>query len=53
MPVVENYFRQCSLQATCHDLGITGATLANGGINPLTAPPHRVGKAGGPSATWE
>lgn len=36
MPVVENYFRQCSLLVTCHDLGIMGATLANGGINPIT-----------------
>ncbi len=36
MPVVENFFRQCSLRVTCHDLGIMGATLANGGINPLT-----------------
>jgi glutaminase len=36
MPIVENYFRQCSLLVTCRDLGIMGATLANGGINPLT-----------------
>lgn len=36
MPVVENYFRQCSLLVNCRDLGIMGATLANGGINPLT-----------------
>lgn len=36
MPVVENYFRQCSLLVNCHDLGIMGATLANGGINPVT-----------------
>ncbi len=35
-PIVENYFRQCSILATCRDLGIMGATLANGGINPLT-----------------
>lgn len=38
MPVVAHYFRLCSLHTTCHDLGITGATLANGGINPFTAP---------------
>jgi glutaminase len=36
MPVVENYFRQCSLLVNCRDLGVMGATLANGGINPLT-----------------
>ena len=35
-PIVENYFRQCSLRVNCRDLGIMGATLANGGINPLT-----------------
>ena len=53
MPVVAHYFRLCSLHTTCHDLGITGATLANGGINPLTAPPHRDGKAGRLSAICE
>ena len=36
MPIVENYFRQCSLLVNCRDLGIMGATLANGGINPLS-----------------
>lgn len=35
-PVVENYFRQCSILVNCRDLGIMGATLANGGVNPLT-----------------
>ncbi len=35
-PIVENYFRQCSVLVNCRDLGIMGATLANGGINPLT-----------------
>lgn len=34
--VVENYFRQCSILVNCRDLGIMGATLANGGVNPLT-----------------
>lgn len=34
--VVENYFRQCSLLVSCRDLGLMGATLANGGIHPLT-----------------
>jgi glutaminase len=35
-PVVEMYFRQCSIQADCRDLGIMAATLANRGINPVT-----------------
>lgn len=35
-PVVENYFRQCSLRVSCRDLGLMGATLANGGVHPLT-----------------
>ncbi len=30
------YFRQCSLLVNTVDLAIIGATLANGGINPLT-----------------
>ena len=34
--IVENYFRQCSVLVNCRDLGIMGATLANGGVNPLT-----------------
>lgn len=34
--VVENYFRQCSLLVSCRDLGLMGATLANGGVHPLT-----------------
>lgn len=34
--IVENYFRQCSVLVNCVDLGIMGATLANGGINPVT-----------------
>jgi glutaminase len=34
--IVENYFRQCSVLVHCRDLGIMGATLANGGVNPLT-----------------
>lgn len=32
----EIYFQQCSISVTCRDLGIMAATLANGGINPLT-----------------
>ena len=30
------YFRQCSLLVTCSDLAVMGATLANGGVNPVT-----------------
>lgn len=30
------YFRQCSIQVTCRDLAVMGATLANNGINPIT-----------------
>jgi len=32
----EVYFRQCSLVVTTHDLAVMGATLANGGVNPVT-----------------
>lgn len=32
----EVYFRQCSVLATAHDLATMGATLATGGINPVT-----------------
>jgi glutaminase len=35
-PIAENYFRQCSLAVTCRDLGVMAATLANGGVNPVT-----------------
>jgi glutaminase len=36
MPVVERYFKQCSILVTCHDLAVMAATLANRGINPIT-----------------
>ena len=36
MPTTEIYFKQCSISVNCRDLGIMAATLANGGINPLT-----------------
>lgn len=34
--VLDLYFRQCSLNVSCGDLATMGATLANGGINPVT-----------------
>jgi glutaminase len=36
-PVLENYFRQCSMRVTCRDLGLMAATLANNGVHPITA----------------
>ena len=36
MPSLENYFRQCSLAVSCRDLAFMAATLANGGVHPLT-----------------
>jgi glutaminase len=30
------YFQQCSLLVTCRDLALMGATLANGGVNPVS-----------------
>ena len=35
-PDLDLYFRQCSIEVTCRDLGIMGATLASGGTNPVT-----------------
>ena len=34
--VLALYLRQCSVQVTCRDLAAMAATLANGGVNPLT-----------------
>ncbi|MHC1562545.1 glutaminase A [Actinomycetospora sp. C-140] len=34
--VVEVYTRQCSLRVDARDLAVMGATLADGGVNPLT-----------------
>lgn len=34
--VLDIYLRQCSLEVTVRDLAIMGATLANGGVHPLT-----------------
>ena len=36
MSVLENYFRQCSVLVDCRDLAFMAATLANGGVHPLT-----------------
>lgn len=33
---IDLYTRQCSLNVTARDLGVMGATLADGGVNPLT-----------------
>ena len=33
---VDLYTRQCSLSVTAKDLAVMGATLANGGVNPVT-----------------
>ena len=30
------YTRQCSLRVTARDLAVMGATLADGGVNPVT-----------------
>jgi glutaminase len=38
------YTRQCSLDVTVHDLAVMAATLANGGVNPITG--ERVVAAG-------
>jgi glutaminase len=33
---LELYFQQCSVLVNSHDLAMIGATLANGGVNPVT-----------------
>lgn len=33
---LELYFQQCSMLVSSHDLAVMGATLANGGVNPIT-----------------
>lgn len=44
LEVVDVYTRQCSLRVTAADLAVMGATLAGGGVNPLTG--RRVVSAG-------
>jgi glutaminase len=34
---VELYTRQCCLRVSARDLAVMGATLADGGVNPVTA----------------
>jgi glutaminase len=34
--VLDRYFRQCSALVTADDLAVMAATLANGGVNPIT-----------------
>lgn len=34
--IVDVYTRQCALSVTAHDLAVMGATLADGGVNPVT-----------------
>ena len=36
MASLENYFRQCAILVNCRDLAYMAATLANGGVHPLT-----------------
>jgi len=35
-PALELYFKQCALQVECRDLAWMAATLANGGVHPVT-----------------
>ena len=36
LQVVDVYTRQCALRVTARDLAVMGATLADGGVNPIT-----------------
>ena len=38
------YTRQCSLDVTVHDLAVMAATLANGGVNPVTGRAWSIGR---------
>lgn len=35
-PVLDLYFQQCSICVDCRDLSLIAASLANGGVNPVT-----------------
>lgn len=35
-PILDLYFQQCSIRVDCRDLSIMAASLANGGVNPVT-----------------
>jgi len=35
-PALALYFKQCALSVDCRDLALIGATLANGGVHPVT-----------------
>lgn len=35
-PTLEVYFRQCAVAVDCRDLSLMAATLANGGVHPVT-----------------
>ncbi|MGH7886049.1 MAG: glutaminase A [Thermodesulfobacteriota bacterium] len=35
-PILDAYFKQCSILVNCRDLALMGATLANNGVNPIT-----------------
>ncbi len=35
-PALDLYFNQCSVRVDCRDLALMAATLANGGVHPLT-----------------
>lgn len=36
LKVVDVYTKQCALRVSAHDLAVMGATLADGGVNPVT-----------------
>ncbi|MFF1572285.1 glutaminase A [Leifsonia sp. NPDC058292] len=36
LEIVDIYTRQCALRVSAHDLAVMGATLADGGVNPVT-----------------